>query len=132
VPAETQDERDFLAAIEAAPEDTAPHKVFADWLDEHDRPEEAVFHRRWTVEVAKAEAWLRDLAQRYHLFDPFPKCIREIVDGGYCHGSGGDSLREDLHDDEDLRADLFENWQTFSGERVPFRKVVNRYFSCGC
>ena len=52
-------ERDaFLAAIAAAPEDEAPHRVFADWLDEHGEHEEAAYHRRWTVEVARAEAWL--------------------------------------------------------------------------
>jgi len=35
----------FLAAIRAQPEDDAPRLVFADWLDEHDRPVRARFIR---------------------------------------------------------------------------------------
>ncbi len=34
-------EKAFLDAIAASPEDDAPRLVFADWLDEHGRPEEA-------------------------------------------------------------------------------------------
>jgi len=40
------DETAFLAAIADAPHDRAPRLVFADWLDEHDRPDEAT---RWRL-----------------------------------------------------------------------------------
>jgi len=59
------DEAAFIAAIAAAPDDEAPHKVFADWLDEHDRPEDAAYHRRWTVEVARSEQWLKDFCDSH-------------------------------------------------------------------
>jgi uncharacterized protein (TIGR02996 family) len=36
---------DFLGAVRAAPDEDAPRLVFADWLDEHDRPEWAEFIR---------------------------------------------------------------------------------------
>jgi uncharacterized protein (TIGR02996 family) len=39
------DEQALYRAIVAAPEDDTPRLVYADWLDEHDRPEEAEFIR---------------------------------------------------------------------------------------
>ena len=39
------DESALLAAIRAAPADDAPRLVYADWLDEHGRPEQAEFIR---------------------------------------------------------------------------------------
>jgi uncharacterized protein (TIGR02996 family) len=38
-------ERALLAAIIAEPEDDTPRLVYADWLDEHARPERAEFIR---------------------------------------------------------------------------------------
>ena len=35
----------LLAAIVADPDDDTPRLVFADWLDENDRPDEAAFLR---------------------------------------------------------------------------------------
>ena len=60
----TLDEQAFIAAMKANPEDEAPHKVYADWLDEHDRPEEADYHRRWTVHVGKLEVKLKEAQDR--------------------------------------------------------------------
>jgi uncharacterized protein (TIGR02996 family) len=127
----TTDEQSFLDAIAARPDDEAVHGAFADWLDENDRPEEAAFQRRWTPEVQKSEDWLRAKAAEYHLFSAFPECIREVIEEGYCHGSGGEEMRDDLRDDN-FRADLFEHWQTFSGKRVRLRDVINDSFTCGC
>lgn len=41
----TPEERGFLDAIEQNPDDTTARAVYADWLDEHDRPYEAVLQR---------------------------------------------------------------------------------------
>ncbi len=41
----TPDERAFLNAIIAAPDDDVPRLVYADWLDEHDEPARAEFIR---------------------------------------------------------------------------------------
>lgn len=54
----TPDEVAFLAAIHASPEDLAPRLVFADWLDEQGRHEDADYHRKWSPHVAKLEAQL--------------------------------------------------------------------------
>lgn len=37
----------FYNAMKASPKDGLPHLAFADWLDEHGRPDEAIFHRRF-------------------------------------------------------------------------------------
>ena len=57
------DEQAFHAAMAASPMDEAPRKVFADWLDERGRDDEATYWRKWTWEVAKAEGWLREFAR---------------------------------------------------------------------
>jgi uncharacterized protein (TIGR02996 family) len=54
----TTDERAFLDAIAANRFDCGLRKIFADWLDEHGRPEEADYQRRWTAGVGHAEDWL--------------------------------------------------------------------------
>lgn len=41
----SDEERALLAAVAAAPDDDVPRLVYADWLDEHDRPERAEFIR---------------------------------------------------------------------------------------
>jgi uncharacterized protein (TIGR02996 family) len=41
----TPEERALLAAVDAAPGDDVPRLVYADWLDEHGRPERAEFIR---------------------------------------------------------------------------------------
>jgi uncharacterized protein (TIGR02996 family) len=126
------DEQAFLAALAAAPDDEAPHKVFADWLDEQGRPEEAAYHRRWTKAVRDAEDWLRvNVHEKYGLYAAdWKESVRLIVEDNLCHGSS--SLMDDLEDDEHFRADVFENWQTATGKRVRLRDVVNKYFRCSC
>jgi len=41
----TADERGFLGAIKKSPDDATARLIYADWLDEHDRPFEAVLQR---------------------------------------------------------------------------------------
>ena len=54
----------FLQAITDDPRDLATRRAFADWLDEHDEPELADFHRKWTVEkYDEAWKWLREFAE---------------------------------------------------------------------
>jgi uncharacterized protein (TIGR02996 family) len=119
----------FLAAITAAPwDDEAPRGAYADWLDERGEHEEADRQRRHVA----AERWLRAFAEQHHLYAGYPEGIREVVEERYCHGSDGDSLCEDLADEPDLRADLYENWQVVTGKRLPLRAVVRTDFTCGC
>lgn len=50
------EQRAFLAAIKAEPENYLHRKVYADWLDEHDMPEEANRQRAFE----DADRWLRE------------------------------------------------------------------------
>jgi uncharacterized protein (TIGR02996 family) len=69
----TADEQAFHAAIAAAPADAAVHGAYADWLDEHDRPEEADWHRAWTTaKRAAALAWLAEFAADHYHDDNYP------------------------------------------------------------
>jgi len=54
----------FVAALDADPYDEVTHKVFADWLDEHDEPELACLHRSWTKEWQEAKDWITRFAAR--------------------------------------------------------------------
>jgi len=55
----------LLAAVLAAPDDDAPRLVYADWLDEHGRPDRAAFIRL-QVELARVPAYdpLREVLSR--------------------------------------------------------------------
>lgn len=57
-------EQAFYNAFQASPEDEAPRKIFADWLDEHGRHEEATYYRRWTYEIELSKQWLEIFASK--------------------------------------------------------------------
>lgn len=60
-------ERDaFLDEIITNPEDTATKKIFADWLDDHDCPEEADFYREWSLDKYRESlAWMKGFSTNY-------------------------------------------------------------------
>lgn len=58
-----QERKAFEDAIFADRYDQITRRVFSDWLDENDYPEEANKQRKWTPEKQKAEDWLMDLAE---------------------------------------------------------------------
>ena len=47
--------------------DQTTRLVFADWLDDHDCPEEADWQRAWTPEWQKAEDYVKDFCKRVDL-----------------------------------------------------------------
>jgi uncharacterized protein (TIGR02996 family) len=52
----TADEKGFLAALRANPDDATARSAYADWLDEHDRPYEALLQRD---KAGVSEAWFK-------------------------------------------------------------------------
>lgn len=50
------DQEAFLQALAANEDDVTTRMIYADWLDEHDQPEEADRQRKWPA----AKAWLQD------------------------------------------------------------------------
>lgn len=140
----TADERALLAAIEAAPDDEAPHKVFADWLDEHDRPEEADWHRLWTTKAARAaRAWFQSFAAQHSVeyeeegFPPYT--AKDMIGFGRDffrdkseHVQYGMSLQDFMFDDRN-RQTFWRNWALATGTFVPDETVEDGYvFSCTC
>lgn len=140
----SHDEKALLAAIAAAPTDEAPHKVFADWLDEHDRPEEADWHRLWTAKAAKAaRAWFRKFAAEHSeevVEEGGPPYSAEdmigfgrdyLRDGSY-HVQYGMSLQEYMSGDANRRR-FWRNWALATGTYVPDETAETGYvFSCTC
>jgi uncharacterized protein (TIGR02996 family) len=88
------DEGTFLAAIKVTPLDEAAHGAYADWLDEHDRPEEADRQRQWV----KA-------------FDFIKQFTREIHDG-YEYDDDGERVPGSLKFDYRKVMDEVEWWRT--------------------
>lgn len=134
--------KEFLEAIAARPDDQTLRSIYADWLDEHDMPEEATRQRRYT----EANLWM----------DKFCEDRWTGNDEGY-YGSRRQLTREELmqaaHDAiegdeyaitqqgrEDLRSDFYEQQDTFwemfyilTGKRA----VKGEYgmptpYSCSC
>lgn len=126
----SEDERSFWNAIEAVREDVGLRRVFADWLDENDRPEEADYQRSRTAENLAAEVWLRQQAETYGLYGTFPDNIREVVEDGVCVGCGGDTMQQELNGDSEFADRLYAEWHKFTGE--PKIRETIWPFSCSC
>lgn len=129
----------FLAALAADEDDTTTRLVFADWLDEHDEPEEADRMRKWPA----AKAWLVDFAKGHtHWDNPGGEVTAAdliaagaaFVDSGglemwYQHGS--DSLQSYAFLSSNRR-EFWEAWSTVTGRACPEELRDDQVFRCGC
>jgi uncharacterized protein (TIGR02996 family) len=99
-----KDERHaFLGMIAANPDDEAPHRVFADWLEERGEREEAEKHRNWKpLNRESSEAWLREFCKTHDCPD---------------YGTVMDALRG-----EPL-GDVSFDWGGWSGQYLHFNNV---------
>lgn len=95
------DEAALLAAVRADPDDDTPRLVYADWLDDHDRPERAEFIRE-QIELARLESLPENQSGDYvvwrEAYEPYRKREREYIDrAGYslCDGLFGDQWKVD-------------------------------------
>jgi uncharacterized protein (TIGR02996 family) len=96
------DEQAFLNKIAENPLDEGPRGAFADWLDEHDRPEEADRQRKW-VKVYK---WFQEFAS------------------DHCSGYHSDLHRREYTAEEMIQAgtawaDSFSEEEFDNGEKYP-------------
>ena len=57
------DQSTFLKAIEAEPMNEGLRGVYADWLDEHDRPEEAARQREWVKAYQYVTTTMQELSE---------------------------------------------------------------------
>lgn len=93
----TADERALIQAIIASPADDLPRLVYADWLEEHGRPERAEFIRMqiWLSQTKKtsgSEAQRREWSKRLRIL------LRQFMD----------RWRREIHRDQRARWGAFE------------------------
>src|SRR5262245_60901033 len=136
----------FLQAITDDPRDLATRRAFADWLDEHDEPELADFHRKWTVQkYDEAWKWLQGFAEflnqegpsiyededhNPHLSaDDLLAAMRERVQTG----QGGIFLGFDTPDEcWEGQARMWECYELITGQKVTEDTKEEGFFSCAC
>ena len=119
------DEQAFLAAIEANPEDDAIRGIFADWLDEHDRPEDANRQRKWK----SSDRWLRDYAEQ--TWCDYGEMM--AVAATHCGDGRGDYLC-DGGIWEGVRTDpeFWTHYEVITGRKPPERDYTPNFFTCSC
>lgn len=125
----------FEAAIRDNPTDYNLRLVFADWLDQHDEPEEADRQRKYRA----AKEWVRDFADKIDQGYSFLlRCAREWLeyrrdDGdnwdNYVHMGTNEGYKDAT--DEDW-AKFWVNYEIVTGEKVPMEKRDGPTFSCSC
>jgi uncharacterized protein (TIGR02996 family) len=97
------EQKAFLAEIALNPDDETPHRIYADWLEEHGELDEAEKHRQWTTRRHRAEQWLRNYALEIRPYDDADpeKCyqlfLADAQNGDiYFHGVDTDSPPHEL------------------------------------
>lgn len=139
----------FLRALKANEDDHATRLVFADWLDDHDQPEEADRMRRWRASRDWLTDWVRSInygkweydegsgdylldadgsrvpAKKDNLGDPHT--LADAIEAGhaavrgdsYCWGS--DAGQDFFFDGQDdgRVAEWWHHWSTVTGAKVP-------------
>jgi len=154
----TDEERVYVEELHRAPLDYTTRQVYADWLEDHDRPEDADFQRAITSEVwCTAETYLHNYHERlsyaraynYPPGDPGldprdyqpPFTFEEMLAGAHKHldGGWGPTLPFDTPDFVYEEVDLFwSHFATYTGRRI---KAIDgrgsglgpgRFLSCSC
>ncbi len=137
MPAES-DEAAFLAAIRSARYDIGLRRVFADWLDEAGRHEEADYQRRWTAAVGAAEDWLVAFGRACDI--PYP----DVVKAGHDWLRDGTDYVQDWNltasnalCDGGERAAFWRSWEAVTGvpsgvDPAAEGNVMAHPFRCDC
>ncbi len=123
---EAKEYKAFLQALERNPTDEAMHKVFADWLDEHDEPEEADKQRKWSLEKYEAQERIVRFATRYADGDT-EGMVEGLLRGQYCFSS--DYGPENARDDDQLWEDI----QLVTETKIDVESHIEQSrFNCAC
>lgn len=77
----------FEKRIAATPEDEALRLIFADWLEEHDQPEEAKRQR----EYIPSRKWLVEFAKKHHCYGKYHDWALEESTGKDKYGKETDA-----------------------------------------
>lgn len=135
----------FVKAITDNPRDWTARKIYADWLDDHDQPEDADKQRNWNDEKQDAWEWLEKFASEGGTtnFNERAITINDLIDAGNLFLDSGE-----YHDtwcqegDENLssmmtslktRIEFWTNFEKVTGRNVEDKiKQQGRPFSCSC
>ena len=142
------EQKQFLAALMGRPEDPTLRNVYADWLEEHDQPEEARRQRAYLESLA----WLREFTRsfNYRRYDDNDKLIPDSDDGphdlAYVIEQGHKAVRGDsMGFGSDQGADyfragtancleFFKHWSVVTGVAVSEDVAVaaRHHVRCAC
>ncbi len=136
----------FLQAIIDDPRDLVTRRAFADWLDEHDEPEFADFHRKWTVEkYDEAWKWLQEFAEflnragssayegDYSNPNLSAEDVLEAMRERVQTGDGGIFLGFDTPDEcWENQARMWECYELITGQMVTEDTKEDEFFGCAC
>lgn len=144
---------EFRSHIKQNPYDRGTRLIYADWLDEHDRPEESAIQRDWTKETYdEAKQWLTDFANKCggsctnydevwddqveEMWDPIT--YDDVVQAGYDYVNHGEYFLQvgtetarDMMYSPGTKELFWKHWQTVTDERVGEEKQ-GTVFSCTC
>ncbi len=136
----------FEQMIKENPRDFTTRKVYADWLDENDMPEEADKQRGWNDSKQDSWEWLEDFADKggvTWIRDESPYSTREItiqdlLDAGYGWVRDGQSWTQE--GDEELQAmmygndkeDFWRHWSNVTGVQIDDDIMSDNPFRCSC
>lgn len=156
------DEQAMLAAVRDTPNDQTPRLAYADWLDEHDRPEDATRMRNWAAARAWVDGWLKAINYREvirgsdgkpvyddatydykYVDDPeslgYPHTFSTFVEAGIAAlVEGGYSFNSDDGADwfraapDSRYREFFDNWTVITGVTVRDHALEDVSFSCSC
>ena len=141
-----EQQRAFLAALHADPEDWDLRLVYADFLEEQGEDEEAARQRAYRT----AREWMNDFARKCYDYDDYdvdatavPWSFEDVVQAGIDHVESGDVLVQygsekarNLIFEDEFRDAYWKNWEIITGKRfVPDEDGYprdGRPFGCSC
>ncbi len=134
-----ENERGLREAVGRDRYDRLARQALADWLEEHDRPEEARAHRQWTAEWQVAADWLLEFCKLIQE-DETPVPLGEVVraghdardHSGYACVSGLGYGAEDLMRDETTRGLFWKHWAAYVRAEVDEETRGHEVFACSC
>lgn len=133
----------FLDEIKNNPYDISVRAIFADWLDEHDEPEEAELFRSWTLDKhQEAEDWIKSFALEinnetveYYAYEQDGLSYDKLIMIGHDHLDNGRQYclpfdtPDTVYDNRDKFWDCFE---IVTGRRVNRNEINGTVFRCAC
>lgn len=157
----TSDEASLLAAIDAAPLDEGLRGVYADFLDEQDRPEEATRQRKFVAAYHTICEFTRDYTEGWEydadgeqipgsLKYDFGKVMREVAHWRESIEKNGQTYRtrwgfdmthelcfstdhaQDALNDPDTRRRFWEAFEVLTGYRPPDDIRHQEWYRCAC